>query len=64
MINEHAVTYKDKIALEDLDYIVKKANRLGLSNRQLSRVYKEEDADGIHIYFSVEGLKENGNGRF
>lgn len=58
MVNEHAITYKDKLTLEDLDYIIKKANRLGLNNRQLMRVYQEEDSDGIHVYFSVDGMRE------
>jgi len=30
MINEHAITYKNEISIEDLNYLVKKANRLGL----------------------------------
>jgi len=63
MVNEHAVTYSDKLSLEDLNYIIKKSNRLGLNNRQLIRVYQEEDADGIHVYFAVEGLKEKVNER-
>jgi len=58
MINEHAITYKNELSLVDLDYIIKKANRLGLTNRQLSRVYQQEDEEGKHIYFEVEGLKE------
>ena len=62
MINEHAVTYKEELTLEQINYIVKKANRLGLSQRQLIRVSKEEDAEGSHLYFAVEGLRENGNG--
>lgn len=62
MINEHAVTYKDKLNVEDLNYIITKANQLGLSHRHLTRVYQEEDREGTHVYFVVEGLKENGNG--
>jgi len=62
MINEHALTYKDKITAEDLDYLAKKANRLGLVNRQLIRAFQEEDKEGMHVYFSVEGMKEKNNG--
>jgi len=58
MVNEHAITYKDILTAEDLDYLAKKANRLGLLNRQLVRAYQEEDSEGKHIYFSVEGIKE------
>lgn len=57
MIKEHAKTVKELITLEDLDYMVKKANLLGLKNRQLFRVFSEEDAEGKHIYFEVENLK-------
>lgn len=62
MVNEHAVTYKEKLSVEDIDYIVRKANQLGLSNRQVIRVYQEEDKDGTHLYFVAENMKENGNG--
>ena len=58
MINEHAITYKDNPSIEDLNYFAKKANRLGLSKRTLLRVFQEEDEDGIHVYFAVDGLKE------
>ena len=61
MINEHAITYKDKLTIEDLNYIIKKANTLGLSNRHLIRVSQEEDDEGTHLYFNVEGLKEKDN---
>jgi len=58
MINEHAIVFKDKLNDEEINYIVKKANRLGLSNRQIIRVSKEEETDGTHLYFWAEGLKE------
>ncbi len=63
MINEHAITYKDKLTLEDLSYLIKKAHRLGLNSRQLLRVFQEEDEQGIHVYFTVEELKEKGNSK-
>ena len=58
MVTEHAITYKDKLSVEDLNYIIKKANRLGSSDRTISRVYQEEDNEGKHIYFSVDSMKE------
>lgn len=60
MINEHAITVKENISMEELNYMVKKANRLGKMNREISRVYSQEDDEGKHIYFEVEGIK---NGR-
>lgn len=58
MINEHAIAFKDKLSLEDLNYIIKKANRLGLNSRQLTSIYKEEGDHITHVYFVVEGIKE------
>lgn len=57
MINEHAVTVQGEITAEQLNYIIKKANKLGLQHRQIIRVYSQEDEEGKHIYFEVEGLK-------
>lgn len=59
MIEEHALEYKDKLSLEDLNYLIKKANRLGISGREIERVYRKESQDSLHIYFSADGLKEN-----
>jgi len=58
MINEHAITYKHNLSIENVDYIVKKANKLGLLDRKISSVYQQEDADGKHVYFEVDGIKE------
>lgn len=57
MINEHVSTVKGEITLEDLNYMVRKANRLGGSDREIVRVYMEEDDEGKHYYFEVEALK-------
>jgi hypothetical protein len=57
MVSEHAITYKDKISIADLDYMVKKANKLGLSGRDVIRVYQQEDSEGIHVYFECKGLE-------
>ena len=57
MISEHAITIKGEISLEDLNYMVKKANRLGTQNRQIVRVYSQEDDEGRHIYFEAEAMK-------
>jgi len=62
MIDEHAITYKDELSIEDLNYLVKKANLLGLSNRKVFSVYEEKRNGETHIYFAVEGMKEKGNG--
>ena len=53
MRNEHAITYQDKIAMKDLDYLVKKANRLGMIGKEVVHVYQTEDSEGYHVYFEV-----------
>ena len=57
MINEHAKTIRFEISVEDLSYMVKKANKLGISGRSISRVYCEEDDEGKHYYFEVQAPK-------
>ncbi len=56
MIKEHATTVKGEITVEDLEYMVKKANRIGLRDRELFRVFMEEDSEGKHIYFECDGM--------
>lgn len=61
MLNEHAITYRERITIADLDYMVKKANRLGKCGRDVVRVYQEEDNEGIHVYFEVKGMHREHN---
>lgn len=41
--------------MKDLEYLVKKANRLGKCGRDIVHVYQQEDAEGFHVYFEVTG---------
>jgi len=61
MINEHAITIKENITPADLEYLVKKANKIGKQGREVIRVYSQEDAEGRHIYFECEALKGRGH---
>lgn len=56
MLHEHAITYKDQLTMADLDYLVKKANKLGMKERLIVRVHEEADSEGKHIYFDVTGM--------
>ena len=56
LINEHALIIKDEISLEDLSYLIKKANLIGRNGRQIYRVYSEETGDGKHYFFECEPL--------
>lgn len=57
MINEHAITLTSEITHDQLNYLIKKANKLGLQQRQIIRVYSQDDNEGRHIYFEAEGLR-------
>jgi Holliday junction resolvase RusA-like endonuclease len=61
MITEHAISYKEKLSMEDLTYLISKANKLGLNNREIFTISQEEDKEGFHVYFKVTGLKEKEN---
>ena len=53
MLREHAVTYREKLSMDQLDYLVKKAVRIGGLGKAITRVYQEEDDEGCHVYFEV-----------
>ena len=56
MVHEHAKTYQDRLSVADLEYIIRKANKLGRSGREVVRVHEEIDSEGIHVYFDVTGM--------
>lgn len=56
MLHEHAITYQDKLSVKDLDYMTRKANKLGMSGREVLRVHEETDSEGTHVYFDVTGM--------
>lgn len=58
MIDEHAVAFKDKLYEHQLEYLIRKANRLGLSNRAISHMYQINEENTTHIYFKVEGMEQ------
>ena len=55
MPNEHAVTYSERISMKELEYLIKKANKLGKKGRDIVHVYQQEDCEGFHVYFEVTG---------
>ena len=42
---------------EKLDYLIKKANRLGKNGRDVICVFEQEDEEGTHLFFEVTGFK-------
>ncbi len=57
MLHEHAVTFKERLTVANLDYLIKKANRLGLAGREVTRVYQQEDVDETELFFEVTELR-------
>ena len=55
MVNEHAITFHDRLTPDQLDYVIRKANRLGSNGRAIVRVYMETDNEGTHLYFETQG---------
>lgn len=60
MRNEHAIAYKEKISIKDLEYLIRKSNRLGIIGSEIVHVYQIEDDEGFHVYFEV-ACKKNSN---
>lgn len=60
MIVEHAKTIHKEISMADLEAMVKKAHRLGITGRNLVNIFSQEDSEGKHIYFECEALKPHG----
>lgn len=56
MRHEHVVTYKEKISMKNLEYLVKKSNKLGRLGKEIVGVYQQEDEEGFHLYFEVTGM--------
>jgi len=62
MLHEHAITYKDRLSVVDLEYLAIKANKLGQSGRGIISVNEEKDLNGTHIYFDVIGRYDGERG--
>jgi hypothetical protein len=55
MRTDHAIVIQaDKSIVEMLEYLTRKANRLGMNGREITRVYIEEDSEGKHVYYESE----------
>lgn len=56
MVTEHAKLIHHDINNEDLLYLIKKANRLGKSGREIADVHQIHDDEGTHVLFEVEEM--------
>lgn len=59
MMTQHAITFQDRLTPDQLEYVVRKANRLGLNGRGVVRVYTQADSEGNHLYFETAGTIKN-----
>lgn len=57
MMREHATNIKSECSINDISYLVKKANRMGRMGREIHSVYSMDDSDGSHIFFEVDDLR-------
>lgn len=56
MQNEHAITIREKCSIEEISFLVKKANRLGRMHRSVHAIFSKDDEEGSHIYFEVDDM--------
>lgn len=57
MTQEHAITISQQCSIDQISYLVKKANRLGKMNREIHAIWTHDDEEGSHIFFDVDDLK-------
>ncbi len=53
MLHEHAITFQSQLSDANLEYLVRKSNRLGLIGREVVAIYKVIEEDKTHLYFEV-----------
>jgi Holliday junction resolvase RusA-like endonuclease len=56
MVHEHAITIHQNCSIEQISFLVKKANRLGKMNREIHNIFSTDDDDGSHIIFEVDEM--------
>lgn len=56
MRHEHVITYIGYPSIADLDFVARKANKLGRFGKELIRAYEESDEEGKHVYFDVASI--------
>ncbi|MEN8236116.1 MAG: hypothetical protein ABFQ95_00985 [Pseudomonadota bacterium] len=61
MIEEHAITIHGEINLDDLEYLAKKANRIGRNGRSLIGVKIERKDDKREVFFVVDEMVSKHN---
>lgn len=58
MLTDHAIVFKGSLKPDQVRYLVLKANKLGLSGRELTSVYSMEDSEGKHIYYETTNPRD------
>lgn len=57
MVHEHAIIIKNSCTIDQINYLVQKANKLGKNGRDISHAYYKDDEEGSHIFFVVDEMK-------
>lgn len=60
-IDEHALTIKEEITEEQIEYLVKKANRLGKNGRTINAIQFKAKEDSKDIFFIADNLSPKHN---
>jgi hypothetical protein len=58
MVTEYAARVSRNIDYTDLQYLCKKANKLGKEGFSIVRVFSKEDGDKIDIFFEIQSQHE------
>lgn len=55
---EHVICYEDTLNSSDIEYICRKSNAIGLSGRDIHKVYTVHDGFSKHLYFDADPIKQ------
>jgi hypothetical protein len=60
MQKQHALIIADPlISPAELEYLIIKANRLGLENKKILGVWQEKDEEGKHVFLGISDCQQN-----
>ena len=53
MQKQHALIVSESLTIQQLEYLLLKANRLGLEKKHVVGVWEEQDKEGKHVYLGI-----------
>jgi len=58
LISEHVICYENSLNANDIEYICRKSNALGLVGRDIHKVYTVHDGFSKHLYFDADPIRK------